>query len=96
MKDDLQRDLILALFHGMEIHMLVWEVPQILENQVDLALTESILSSSEIWKESSVFTFHLVDTIWGQVEFWSGDHAILLKNGGQIFCVRTTSTIFWH
>ena len=66
---------LIVLFWGVEEVMPMQDTTIITVTQVGLELLDLTLSAPYKWTASCVVTCHLVDTIWGHIEFLSGYHA---------------------
>ena len=83
----LKRSFILALFHGSEEHIGVWEVTRLPAKQTDPALSYPNLYTKYNKMVSFFVTCILVTVIWVQVTFRSGNRVLVLRyKMAEIWC----------
>ena len=72
---------VLALFRGLKEGFPARKNTRLTVKQAGLALPDPVQTAPENWTASYVITGHLVESLRGQVEFWTADHSACLWEG---------------
>ena len=72
---------VLVLFRGLKEGFPARKNTRLTVKQAGLALPDPVQTAPENWTASYVITGHLVESLRGQVEFWTADHSACLWEG---------------
>ena len=80
-EEELRNQFLPALFKGGASYISRRAVTVLPVKQAGIALPDPTHTTGSNWAASCVITGHLVAALRGTGEFWSGDHALLIREG---------------